>query len=83
MKQNKKKDEEPLVALQHRTGLELETILGNKVQLFVDNIEEMIWYPTGIANIYTARMHYFVKMSALEFDQLVKIRGGSYEKDTI
>lgn len=59
----------------------LETIFGNKVQLFVDNIEEMVWYPAGIADIYTARMHYFVKMDALEFDRLLRLRGNKYEKE--
>ena len=79
----KKNEEKPLVALEQRTALVFETIFGNKVQLFLDNIEEMIWYPAGIADIYTAHMHYFVKMSALEFDSLLKLRGSKYEKDSV
>lgn len=80
----KKKEEqkEPLVEQQRRIGIVLETIFGNKVQLIVDNIEEMIWYPAGIADIYTARMHYLVKMDALDFDRLVTLRGNKYEKET-
>ena len=77
----KKKEEEPLVGQNLRTALVLETIFGNKVQLFVDNIEEMVWYPAGIADIYTVRMHYFVKMDALDFDRLVTLRGNKYEKE--
>lgn len=77
----KKKEEEPLVEQYRRTALVLETIFGNKVQLFVDNIEEMVWYPAGIADIYTVRMHYFVKMDALDFDRIVTLRGNKYEKE--
>lgn len=80
--QPKKKEEqkEPLVEQYRRTGLVLETIFGNKVLLSVDNIEEMVWYPAGIADIYTAHMHYFVKMDALDFDRLVTLRGNKYKE---
>lgn len=80
-RKKKEEQEEPLREQQERIGMVLETIFGNKVQLFVDNIEEMVWYPAGIADIYTARMHYFVKMDALDFDRLLKLSGNKYEKE--
>lgn len=79
-RKKKEEQEEPLREQQERIGMVLETIFGNKVQLFVDNIEEMVWYPAGIADIYTARMHYFVKMDALDFDRLVTLRGNKYKE---
>jgi len=78
-----KKKEEPIIVPAERTAIAFETIFGNKVQLFVDNIEEMIWYPAGIADIYTVRMHYFVKMDAQGFERLLELRGKQNEKDTI
>ena len=71
----KKENEIIPVQKPQRSAIVFETIFGNKAQIFIDNIEEMIWYPAGIVDIYTLRMHYFVKMDATEFDRLLQIKG--------
>lgn len=54
-----------------RTGIVIETILGNKVQLFIDNIEELVFHRSAeIVFIYTRFQYYICKMDEESFERL-------------
>ena len=54
-----------------RVAITFQTIFGNTARVFVDNIEELIFHPTNIAEIITDTRRYIVPMEKTDFDILL------------
>ena len=60
--------------IQHHPALVTDTIFGNRVMIDLANIVEAVWYPTEAAVLFTTAGVYTIRMSRVDFDEMIKMK---------